>query len=378
MVLATFLSEFHGATLWHGDAPDLILIAPSVPPREILNRTQVLDSSPALHDEFKQLGMDEAAGLFGFYLLDDADLRTFSSGAQINTDDLTLLEYHAPRSLLVHGLEDKNRAAILLAQRDALPEGFPQDQRDAALTAAATTSLNVDDADGADHFLRALDHRPVTVAIAIARGRAALAHSNFQTAYHAFDAALVLEPNSVQAAWGRAETDRRFGNNEKARQAFRHILERDPNNLPALESLRHLATDFSRWTEAEDLERRLIAADPHAGAAAYAQLADTLLRAGNSEGAYKAMQHCLARDPYNFQTHLNLGSLLRTQKRWAEARQHLEFVRRYFPDSDVGTYTLLFEVDNALGDPRAAAEAVRFGLRVFPGNSDLQRLTLIH
>jgi uncharacterized protein HemY len=90
------------------------------------------------------------------------------------------------------------------------------------------------------------------------------------------------------------------------------------------------------------------------------------------------MQHCLARDPYNFQTHLNLGSLLRTQKRWAEARQHLEFVRRYFPDSDVGTYTLLFEVDNALGDPRAAAEAVRFGLRVFPGNSDLQRLTLIH
>jgi len=378
MVLATFLSEFHGATLWHGDAPDLILIAPSVPPREILNRTQVLYSSPALHDEFKQLGMDEAAGLFGFYLLDDADLRNFSSGARINTDDLTLLEYHAPRSLLIHGLEDKNRAAILLAQSDALPEDFPQDQRDAALAAAATTSLNGDDADGADHFLRALDHRPVTAAIAIARGRAALAHSNFQIAYHAFDAALVLEPNSVQAAWGRAETDRRFGNNEKARQAFRHILERDPNNLPALESLRHLATDFSRWSEAEDLERRLIAADPHAGAAAYAQLADTLLRAGNSEGAHKAMEDCLARDPYNFQTHLNLGSLLRTQKRWAEARLHLEFVRRYFPDSDVGTYTLLFEVDNALGDPRAAAEAVRFGLRMFPGNSDLQRLTLIH
>jgi tetratricopeptide (TPR) repeat protein len=259
-----------------------------------------------------------------------------------------------------------------------LPENFPQDQRDAALAAAATTSLNVDDADGADHFLRALDHRPVTAAIAIAHGRAALAHSNFQTAYHAFDAALVLDPNSVQAAWGRAETDRRFGNNEKARQSFRHILERDPNHLPALESLRHLATDFSRWAEAEDLERRLIAADPHAGAAAYAQLADTLLRAGNSEGAHKAMEDCLARDPYNFQTHLNLGSLLRTQKKWAEARHHLEFVRRYFPDSDVGTYTLLFEVDNALGDPRAAADAVRFGLRMFPGNSDLQRLTLIH
>ena len=378
MVLATFLSEFHGATLWHGDGPDLILMAPSPPSVEILNRAQVLYPNPSLHDDFKQLGMDEPAGLFDFYMLDDEALRNFSSGAQINTDDLTLLEYHAPRSLLVHGLEDKNRSAILLAQKDALPADFPPDLRDAALAAAATTSLNLEDTDGADHFLRALEHRPITAGIAIARGRAALVHSNFQSAYHAFDAALVLDPNSIQAAWGRAETDRRFGNNENARQAFLRILERDPGNLPALESLKHLATDFSRWPEAEDLERRLISADPHASAAAYAQLADTLLRAGEFERAYSAMQDCLARDPYNFQTHLNLGALLRQQKKWAEARQHLEFVKRYFPDGDAGTYSLLFEVDNALGDPRAAADAVRFGLRMFPDNSDLQRLNLIH
>jgi spermidine synthase len=378
MVLATFLSEFHGATLWHGDGPDLLLMAPTVPETEILNRAQALYSNTSLHDDFKQLGMDEPFGLFGFYMLDDADLRNFSVGAQINTDDLTLLEYHAPRSLLVHGLEDKNRAAILLAQSDVLPDDFPPYLRDAALAAAATTSLNLEDTDGADHFLQALENRPVTANIAIARGRAALAHSNFQSAYHAFDAALVLDPNSIPAAWGRAETDRRFGNNEQARQAFRHILDRAPHDLRTLESLKHLATDFSRWPEAEDLERRLIAADAHAGAAAYAQLAETLLRAGDLGGAYRAMLDCLARDPYNFQTQLNLGALLRQQKKWAEARLHLEFVKRYFPDSDAGAYTLLFEVDNALGDPRAAADAVRFGLRMFPDNSDLQRLNLIH
>jgi spermidine synthase len=378
MVLATFLSEFHGATLWHGDGPDLILMAPTAPASEILNRTNALYSSPLLHDEFRQLGMDEAAGLFGFYMLDDAGLRNFSSGAQINTDDLTLLEYHAPRALLIHGLEDDNRRAILRAQKDALPEGFPPNLRDAALGAAAMTSLNLEDTDGADHFLRALENRPVTAGIAIARGRAALAHADFQSAYHAFDAALVLDPNSIQAAWGRAETDRRFGNNEKARQAFRRILERDPGNLQALESLRHLATDFSRWPEAEDLERRLIAANPHVSAAAYAQLADTLLRAGDLDRAYSAMQDCLARDPYNFQTRLNFGTLLRQQKKWAEAREQLEFVRRYFPDTDVRTYLFLFEVDSTLGDSRAAKDAVRFGLRMFPDDSDLKRLNLIH
>jgi len=322
--------------------------------------------------------MDDPLGLFGFYMLDDAGLRTFSAGASINTDDLTLLEYHAPRSLLVHGLEDKNRSAILLAQKDALPGDFPVDQRDAALAVSAATSLNLEDTDGADHFLRALQNRPVTADIAIARGRAALAHSDFGSAYHAFDAALVLDPNSLRAAWGRAETDRHFGNNEKARQELWHILERDPVNLRALQSLRQLATDFSRWPEAEDLQRRQIAADPHAGAAAYAQLGQILLRTGDMEHAYDAMRDCLTRDPYNFQTHLNLGGLLRAQKKWAEARGHLEFVRRYFPDDDPGTYTLLFEVDNALGDPHAAQEAVRFGLRMFPDNSDLQRLNLIH
>src|SRR5258705_5630889 len=45
MVLATFLSEFHDATLWHGDAPDLILMAPSVAPEEILNRTHAAYSN---------------------------------------------------------------------------------------------------------------------------------------------------------------------------------------------------------------------------------------------------------------------------------------------------------------------------------------------
>ncbi len=378
MVLATFLSEFRGATLWHGDAPDLILMAPSAPPAEILNRAWDLYSNPLLHDDFKQLGMDEPAGLFGFYMLDDAGLRDFSSGARINTDDLTLLEYHAPRSLLVHGLEDKNRGAILLAQRDALPENLSSGLRDAALAAAAATSLNLEDTEASDHFLRALENRPVSASIAIIRGRAALAHSNFESAYHAFDAALVLDPDSIQAAWGRAETDRRFGNNEKARKELQRILERDPGNLQALESLRQLASDFSRWSEAEDMQRRLIAADPHASAAAYAQLAETLLRAGDLDHAYSAMRYCLARDPYNFQTRLNLGGMLRSQKKWAEARQQLEFVRRYFPDGDAGTYTLLFEVDNALGDPRAATEAVRFGLRMFPDNSDLRRLNLIH
>ena len=228
MLLATFLSEFHGATLWHGDAPDLILMAPSPPAGEIFSRAQAVDGNPRLHDDFKQLGMDDPAGLFGFYMLDDAGLRTFSSGARINTDDLTLLEYHAPRSLLVHGLEDKNRRQILDAQRDVLPEDLPWQLRDAALAAAAETSLNLEDTDSADRFLKALENRPVTPASPTLAGAPRSPIPIFRLPIVAFDAALAIDPGSIQAAWGLAETDRRFGNNEKARQEFARILERDP------------------------------------------------------------------------------------------------------------------------------------------------------
>ena len=377
MLAATFLGEFSGATLWHGDAPDLILMAPSAPSAEILERTRNALDRPGLREDFRQLEMEKAEGLFGFYMLDDAGLRKFASGARINTDDLTLLEYHAPRSLLAHGLEDKNRDAILLNQQSPLPGDFPAEIRDDALAAAAATSTNLEDAGGAGRFLHALNGRPETSAIATARGRMALAQADFPSAYHAFDAALATDPNSIAAAWGRAEADRRFGNNEKARGDFQRILERDPKYAPALQSLKQLDSDFSRWPEAEDLQRRIIAADPHPGAAAYAELGRLYLRAGNPYESEKAMQQALEIDPYNYQAHVGLGQLFAGQKKWAEARQELEFVRQYFPDEDVAVYPLLFQVDHALGDSRAAAEAVRFGLRLFPDDSDLQRLKLL-
>ena len=120
----------------------------------------------------------------------------------------------------------------------------------------------------------------------------------------------------------------------------------------------------------------MIAADPHAGAAGLAQLAETLLREEKLDEAYRAMLDCLAVDPYNYQAHRDLGELLARQKKWAEARRHLEFVMQYFPDEDSGVYPLLYHADQALGDPRAAAKAARFGLRLFPGDSELRRLNL--
>jgi len=81
MLLATFLSEFHGVTLWHGDSPDLILMAPA-PGGRILSRPGTRCQSP-LHEDFKELGMTIPRAVW-FYML-DARPATFASGARINT-----------------------------------------------------------------------------------------------------------------------------------------------------------------------------------------------------------------------------------------------------------------------------------------------------
>ena len=186
MVLRTFLSEIHGATLWHGDAPDLLIAGPTPPADVILNRAKTVWTNQRLQEDYMRLGMEEPAGLFGFFLLDDANLREFSSGAQINTDDLTRLEYRAPRALLVGQLEVENRREIVQSQKNVLPKELTGDVRDAALAAAAITSVNQQDKDGAERFLHGLEGRPVTAQIAIARGRSALLHEDYDGAAHDF------------------------------------------------------------------------------------------------------------------------------------------------------------------------------------------------
>jgi spermidine synthase len=374
-ILATFLSEFQGATLWHGEVSDFLLMAPSPPVKQIVDRVGSLWSNSSLNEDFSQLGMEEPGGLFGLYLLGDRELRAFAAGAPINTDDLTLLEYHAPRSLLAQNLGESNRSEILRAQNEILPGDLPPDLRDATLSAAATGSLNLSDLDGADRFASAVAKGAQTAQSAIARGRVALAHANFEEAKRDFNLALSLEPKSIRAAWGRAEVNRGLGNDEAAREQLLDILKLDPKYLPAMTSLVRADVDLMRWVEAAELQQQLIAANPRRRASDYEQLGELLLRTRNYSQGRDALQECLARDPYNIKAHLYLGVLFRQQQLWTEALENLEFVRRFSPAADAGTYKLLYEVYQGLGDTEAASKAARFGLRIFPDNSDLQRLT---
>jgi spermidine synthase len=375
MICATFLSQFQSATLWHGVKSDLILVAPTPPLPEMLRRMQVLWPNAALRDDFQWMGIERPEGLFGFYLLNDSSLRSFAGGARINTDDRTPLEYSAPRSLLVRGLDEENLRELYETQPNVDLTGIAGDQRNSVLAASAETALNGGDIEDADRFLSALNPASLSSQDEIAQGRDAIAHTDYDSAARAFNVALSADPNSVDAGWGLAETNRLSGKPDLALQQFQRVLGRTPNDLKTLTSLEQLYGDNSDPFDAADIERRLIQADPRVSADDYAELGEMLKRAGKLDEAVAAMNECLARDPYNYQTHLNLGQIFDVQKKYFDARRNLEFVQRFFPDVDPQTYALLYEVDNALGDSKAAADAVRFGIRLFPSDPDLLKIS---
>jgi tetratricopeptide (TPR) repeat protein len=74
--------------------------------------------------------------------------------------------------------------------------------------------------------------------------------------------------------------------------------------------------------------------------------------------------------------HLELGELYRETGRFPLARQHFEFVVRFYPDYDPTLFSSLAGVYVALGDPRSAAAILRKGLRLFPADPELRRAVL--
>jgi tetratricopeptide (TPR) repeat protein len=74
----------------------------------------------------------------------------------------------------------------------------------------------------------------------------------------------------------------------------------------------------------------------------------------------------LTKDPYSYACHLQLGELYRETDRFPLARQHLEFVVRFYPDTNPTVFASLASVYLNLGDAKAADAVLRKGRRVFP------------
>ncbi len=385
MVFATLLPQFPQVTLWHGNLSDLLLLArgdpaPAAPEQAFLrlDRLHKLWSNAALRADYEKLGLHQPEGLIAYHMLDDADLRRLAAGFAKNTDDHTRLEYRAPRAILTKQLEHTNRALIFQYRSAALPRDLHTDKGYAALLAATETSLDIGENGRIPAWIAELQRQPPTAASEILRGRWELQSNRLAEAKTAFEAALQLDMNSLAAAQALADVARRRGDSGQAELLYRQILARRPEYSPAIEGMAEIERARQRWAEAARWQTLFISATTNAGHLSYARLGELRLRAGDPVGAERAMLTALEREPYGYAPHRNLGELYHLQQRWPEARRHLEFVVRHFPDANAGTYKVLAQVYAASGDAVAASEILRKGSRIFPEDDQLRRVAALH
>jgi spermidine synthase len=376
MIVGTLAPHFPELTLWRGEGPDLLLLGRTDPTPFEFNRLRALWHLPALRKDFESVEVRQPEGLVAYFLLDDPAVRELAKGSVLNTDDRTLLEYHAPQTLLARDLFAANQEMIAQARTGPLPTNLENSEAQRALQAGVQTALDLNDTPNAQRFVTALKSHPESVATDIAQGRLALAEGQLAGAKENLEAALRLDPNSADAMQWLAIAESRNGEATKARLLVDEILKNHPDNLAALNDEIEFAADREDYRVAliAQLARMKVEGDPPASE--YCRLGAIWIKLGNLSEAEPALLRGAAKDSYSYACNLELGELYRQTGRLSQAQKHLEKVVRFYPDSDVTIYTSLAGVYFSLGDKKSAQETLRKGRRIFPDDADLQKASI--
>ncbi len=140
LVVRTFASVFPHVNLWADpEFPDVILLG-STDAIEIdpLALDEGFANNAQLRASIARIGYPDAASLFKAFLLTDGEARAYARTGALNTDNLPLLEYRAPRSLYSPGALQENISA-LKASKSA--ESFPATRVDAGHSVRAAELL---------------------------------------------------------------------------------------------------------------------------------------------------------------------------------------------------------------------------------------------
>lgn len=373
MVFGTLAPHFSDVTLWRGEGPDLLLLGRANHFSLQFGRLRSLWKEEGIRKDFEALDVHEPEGFIAYYLLDDPGVRKLAAGSALNTDDRTLLEYHAPRTLLASGLSEANQALIARFRNAPLPPSLEPSETQRALEAGSMTALDLEDAAVAGMFVKAMQTVPKSVTSYIAEGRLALMNEDLTSAKSSFEEALRLEPDSPQAMHWLAVAEHKRGEEASARLLVDQILKAHPRFLPALTDEMEFATDRKDFRIAllAQLNRMGVMTDPPASE--YCRLGAIWMKMVNFGEAEPVLLRGISKDPYSYACHLELGELYRRTGQLSLARENFELVVRFYPDYDPVVFGALASVYTNMGNSHDAEAVLRKGLRLFPSDPELQK-----
>jgi spermidine synthase len=375
MILNTIAGNFPQVSVWQSTNSDVVLLAQSQSGFLSLDRMHRLWSQPLLRADYDRMGLASAEGLLGYSLLDDPDVRTLTTGADRNTDDLTRLEYRAPQAIFA-GTAADNIKMLSRQRAHLLPQSvLVADQRHALVAAAQVVSrLNQPSLEAA--YMEAIGGYAPSSESELLRGTWLLTNDKLDDARVAFGDARQLDPSSGEALLGLAEVARLQNDAATAQKFLDQSLAQNPHSVLALSSYVLLEKGLGDWKAALAWQQKRITAEKDAPADAYMQLAELLWRTGDVRGAADQYIAVLSSDPYNSEAHYYLGEILRRQRDWNNARVQLEIAVRYYPVESPQAYLSLADVYRNLGQTGLAAATIQSGQRIFPDNKVLAQSAL--
>lgn len=270
LVVRTFRSVFPHVVLWADpEFPDVIFLGSDAPIR--------LDPV-ALHDTFAgkgrvaaslaRIGYPDAGSLFRAFLLDEAAVGRFAGEGPLNTDNLPLLEFRAPRSLYsATALEDNVRA--LLDSKS--PESFPALSTRPGDAARATALLRdwgealarrrqIANAKGA--LARAAELAPADPQAPFLLALARMQTGDFEGATTAFERSIALDPALGEAHANLGALYLRAGRLDAARAALTRALDLGRDSSGLRNNLAVIHAKAGRMEEAARQARRAVELDP--------------------------------------------------------------------------------------------------------------------
>jgi len=372
MIMATFAPHFAEVTLWRGEETDLLLLGRMNAVPFEFSRLRSLWENQALRKDFESIDVREPEGLVAYYLLDDAAVRKLGERSALNTDDRTLLEYHAPQTMLMHGLSDANEELITQLRTGPLPANLEPLEVPRVLQAGSVTALDLNDTANAKSFVAALESQPSSAQSYVAKGRFALMQGMLPNAKSYLEEALKEDPSSPQVKHWLAVAEHRSGDDFLAQLHVSQILERHPGFVPALDDEMQFAADRRDFQVALSAQLKRMSLMPDAPASEYCRLGALWMKIPNLAEAEPVLLKGTLKDPYSYACHLELGELYRETNRFSLARQHFDWVVRFFPDADATIFRSLAGVYVVLGDMRSARSILRKGRRIFPDDAQLQ------
>jgi spermidine synthase len=380
MILREVQVQFPNLSVWVSSG-DLIIIATRQPQHLNLPRwVRLAADDPRVAEELRHyFKVPGPEGILAYYVMGSEQARKFSANAGHNSDDLPLLEFHAPRQLFRE--TRLLNVALLYESKDGLiPEGTELGDPERVYASLIEPFLDMERPNFANQAMGMLSQTPRSddASLHLAIGQIAYARGELENAEAELAKARASsKPGSPWLASieeMRALIKEKLGDAEGAIEHYKASVAAEPERelpLKRLAELYGMRKDFingATWME------RYIATKPLGLGHQYGTLGDYYLAAKDIPQAVKALQKGLEIDAYTFWARYRWAQLFEEQNDKKQAALQYETAIRYGYDRDPQIYVRLAKLYQGEGRTADAVRLVRTGMRIFPTNSELYRL----